>query len=342
MKVIIKHSIHILSVFVAAVLLLTSCTKKTELTPTVNKIYPERGAGNEVITLTGSDIKNIQSITFDLGNVNAPFNLNFNTNGALIFRVPTSANVGPQNIVFTTLSGYQFSVPFTVLAVPSLISVSPAEWEAGSEITIKGNYLKTVTSAVLTASGEAAEIVSTTDNAVVLKMPASSAKSTKLTLTNDAGSSVSDFSINNMDQARKIFTDDYAAGIQNWSWCTTAISADVKLAGEKSLKADYAQGGWQGLSFHTDEVVTLTDMQALVFWVKGGSLDTKINVSPDAITSGSGSTKTIDVPSDVWTRFVIPAAELGNAGCQRINFQMQGPDGTPQTVYVDNVYLLRN
>src|SRR5882672_4055240 len=125
----------------AVILLTASCTKNTNVTPSIKTISPDSAAGNAVITLTGSGLMDIQSAVFDNGNVPVAFNPNFNTEGAVIFRVPSAANVGPQHIVFTNSSGYQYSVPFTVLAVPSLASAFPTEWEAGNQITITGNYL---------------------------------------------------------------------------------------------------------------------------------------------------------------------------------------------------------
>src|SRR5689334_9617456 len=93
----------------AGAIAVTSCKKNVGVNPTVNKIDPGSGAGNALITVTGSGLQNIQSAVLDLGNVPIALNSNFNTDNALLFRVPVDANVGPQHIVFTNSAGYQYS-----------------------------------------------------------------------------------------------------------------------------------------------------------------------------------------------------------------------------------------
>jgi hypothetical protein len=333
-----------ITIFVLAVLvLMISCKKETTVTAKINKVDPGKGAGNEVITLTGSGLKDVQSIVFDLGNVPASFNPNFNTDGAIIFRVPASANVGDQHIVFTNSSGYQFSVPFTVLAVPSVASAFPAEWEAGSNVTITGNYLNSVNHVSFDASADTAIIVSATATKLVIKMPASAVNTTKLAIRNDAGITVTSFVFLNMDKQLKLFTEGLGDGMQNWSWCNATTSTDFAVSGTTSFKAVYTKDGGQGLSFHYDFDIKTANYQSLNFWVKGGTNDNAIKVNPDAVTAGSTSLLVnIVVPADVWTHFVIPmSGNFDGVTCQRFNFQITGPSGADQTLYFDNVILVK-
>src|SRR4051812_32450923 len=107
-----KTSGILLSVLMAIVLVWTSC-KKDDVTangeasgsPQANKIKPDSAAAFDVLTLTGKGLGQITSIVFDNGNVPASFNPNFNTNEAVIFRVPDTANGGDQKIVFTNSKG---------------------------------------------------------------------------------------------------------------------------------------------------------------------------------------------------------------------------------------------
>jgi len=323
-------------------LFISSCTKNVDINPAPNKIDPGKGAGNAVITLTGSGLKNVRSITFDLGNVPVAFNTNFNTDNAIIFRVPAAANVGDQHIVFTTTAGYQFSVPFTVLAVPTLTSAFPNEWEAGGTITIKGNYLQTASHVAFDASTDTATIISASATQLVVKMPASTVNTTKLVVTNDAGSSVSTFSVLNMDTQTKLFTEGYGPGVQDWSWDKSNISTDFAVSGTQSLKEIYGSGAWAGMSFHLDNAINANDFQALTLWIKGGTIDTQIDVGTDGVVSGAGGKTTITVPAGVWTYFTIPmAGNYDNTVFQRFDLQMHGPDGGDQTVYFDNVVLIK-
>lgn len=323
-------------------LLMTSCKKENHITPAITKITPDSASGGTVVTLTGSGLRDVRSAVFDLGNVPVAFNTNFNTDNAVIFRVPSGANVGTQHIVFTNSSGYQFSVPFTVLAVPSLESAFPTEWEAGNTITISGNYLQTVNHVVLTGSSDTAKVILATATQLVLQMPASTLPSTKLTIYNNAGASTTSFTLINMDQQLKLFTEDYGSGMQDWSWDNSSKSTDYSVSGTTSLKEVFSAGGFQGVSFHSDNVMNLSNYQSLSLWIKGGSVDNTLKVFPDAVVSGSAGSTNVSVPAGKWTHIVIPMSLAGFSGvsCQRFDFQITGPT-TDQTLYFDNVILIK-
>lgn len=93
---------------------ITSCKKDVNVTPQIDSVDPGAGAGNALITITGSGLQHITSAVLDLGNVPIALNSNFNTSTAILLRVPVNANVGAQHIVFTNSSGFQYSLPFTV------------------------------------------------------------------------------------------------------------------------------------------------------------------------------------------------------------------------------------
>ena len=342
MKKIVSVSIvkFALSVLLASVFFI-SCKKDKEVTPTFT-VSPGAGAGNDLITITGNNIGDLRSIVFDNGNVPAALNPNFNTGTALLFRVPPNANVGDQHIIFTNASGYQFSVPFKVLAIPTITAAVPSEWEAGSTVTIDGNYLATAYHVSIVGTSDTATIISATNTQLVLKMPASTVASAKITISNDAGSSTSSFSLINMDLQRKLYTEGYGSGVQDWSWTLShANSTAFAVGGTTSLKQVFAAGGFQGVSFHTDNVEDFALYQSLSFWVKGGTDDNSLKASPDAVVSGSGSVVSFPVPANVWTHVVIPISSLGSGvTCQRFNFQITGPV-TDQTLYFDNVILVK-
>ncbi|HMH24838.1 MAG TPA: IPT/TIG domain-containing protein [Puia sp.] len=332
-----SHVLHIL----AAVVLFASCTKTTTIKPVFTPISPGIGAGGQVLTLQGSGLAGLQSIVFDLGNVPVAFNPDFNTDKAVIFRVPTAANVGTQHIIFSYASGYQFSVPFTVVAVPSIVAAFPGEWEAGNTVTISGNYLGTADHVSLVGSTDTATILSATATQLVIRMPASTVATAKLTIHNNAGSSTSGFALVNMDQQLKFFTEGFGPAMQDWSWDNSSVSTDFAVSGTQGLKEKFAAGGGQGLSFHWDNNIVTTSYQTLSFWVKGGSNDNTFTVAPDAISSGTGSTANFTAPAGVWTHITLPVAGFGGVTCQRFNFQISGPTGADQTLYFDNVILVK-
>jgi hypothetical protein len=329
-----------LSILIVSGLLVTSCKKDSLTVPKTNAITPAEGAGNTVLTLTGSGLANIRSIVFDLGNVAAGVNPTLNTDNALIFRVPAGANVGDQHIVLTNAAGYQFSVPFTVLAVPSITSAFPQEWEAGSNVTINGNYLEAVDAVSLEGTSLTATVVSAEATKLVITMPAADVKTAKLIIHNNAGSTTTSFALTNMDKTFKFFTEDFASGIQNWSWCAASGSTNYAVAGTHSLQAVYGADGWQGLSFHYDFDIVFNNYQALSFWAKGGTQDNDVDVKPDGVSSGTAVAKTITIPAGVWTHFTIPVSgNFDGVTGTRLNFQIHGPTGITETIYFDDIYM---
>lgn len=331
-------------------LLLVSCKKDDKDTtpsdsPVAARIAPDSAAGGNILTLTGSGLGDMRSIVFDNHSVPAPFNPNFNTDGAVIFRVPDTAYGGPQNIVFTNSLGRSVSVPFRVIALATISSASLYEFSGGTQITLFGNNLESVTAVRLAGTGGTATIVSQSRGVLVITMPATALFKVRLEITNASGTITTQQEFIAVDNAFQFFTEDFGAsggGIQNWSWCGTAVSTDFSKLGVKSLKATYSSGAWAGLSFFSPANIVESDYTYLTFWAKGGTADVQVNIAPDNISSGSGATKTVTIPATNWTYFKIPIAGWINGVVhQRMNFQIQGPNGGDQVIYYDNILLVK-
>lgn len=99
-----------LLIFFAAI----ACKKDVHVNPKINSIEPTIAAANDVITVTGSGLRNVQNAVLDLGNIHIEINSSFNTDKTILFRVPANANEGAQHVVFTSAGGYQYSASFTV------------------------------------------------------------------------------------------------------------------------------------------------------------------------------------------------------------------------------------
>jgi hypothetical protein len=347
------HILKPLAAFFAMVLLSVSCTKEKQINPNPAKIEPGEAAGNAVLTLTGSDLKNVQTIKFDLGNVPAAFNPNFNTDNALIFRVPADANPGDQHIIFTTNTGYQFSIPFKVLAVPTLVSSSINEWQAGDTIIIYGNYLATTTAVALTEDPTAAvTILSATANALTIILPASEVKSSKIVVTNDAGSSTTSFVFYNIDKAYKIFTDTYYNGFVDGSWGDPGIITTAqKKGGTASVSKNYQRGNWHLVQFANWSGISFDpDFKTFSIWIRGASQDYTLYLTTDTRDAGFGNadqTTPLEVPANTWKYFEFPISALGAkwttgvAPLKEIGFWIKGPDAQDEVFYFDNVLIFK-
>jgi hypothetical protein len=344
MKLIINKSGWLLTVAILAISV-SSCHKEEKLpeattNPTFSSVSPVEGAGGTLITVTGTGLGQISNIVFDNHNVPTTFNPVFNTETNILFRVPDTAYGGDQTIILTNTKGYQVEVPFKVIATASVASASAYEFEAGSTLTLTGNNLESVTNVVIDGTSDAATIVSATRNTLVLTMPASNVFRGKLSITNASGTVQTTQEFANLSKVFVYFKDGFGPGVEDWSWSSVhAPSNSQALLGTSSLEVKYGSGGWQGLSFRTGTLVVASDYTYMSFWIKGGTQDNNMKIYSD---QGGTGIESIPVPKDVWTYYKIPIIGfLNGVSIERLNFQMRGPENNDQTVYLDNVIMVK-
>lgn len=335
-------------------LFLASCTKEVESqstassNPKVDSISPGFGSGNDVLTLTGSGLGDIVSIVFDNGAVKSSLNPAFNTNNAVIFRVPDTANGGQQNIVLTNRIGKEIIVPFNVIALVTINSASEYNFTEGSEITLTGNNLADVNKVVLTGTSSEATIVSQSKKELVIKMPAASVNRAKLDITNASGTVTTTQEFVNVDKAFKIFTDDYAPGFQNASWGSdNFISTSVFKRGTASVGKTFAKDNWHQFGFGWTSISN-DNYTYLSFWIKGASKDYDLWISTPTSPGGFASFESankISVPANVWTYFKIPVSTLklwaNGTSFNQIGWRIQGPSAQDETFYLDDIMLVK-
>ncbi len=350
----IKNLFTFLPVLIITMIVLAACTKETKSradassNPVAEAVSPVTGPGNQVLTLKGNGLGDIVKIVFDKGNVPAPFNAVFNTENALVFRVPDTANGGPQNIVFTNRLGKQVTIPFNVIALPSVTDVSNYNFTAGTVLILSGNNLNDVSKVLLTGTTNEATIISSTKRQLVIAMPATTVNRATLTITNSTGPMTTSQEFVNLDKAFKIFTDDYAPGFQDASWGDVGfISSAVFKSGTKSVGKKYAAGNWHQLGFGWTNISN-DGYTYLSFWIKGASKDYPLWISTSTSVGGFASFETptkINVPANVWTYFKISVGTLNlwatGTAFNQIGWRIQGPDGQDETFYLDDVILVK-
>lgn len=330
---------------------ITGCKKDTDGanidgpgSMTVSSISNSSGSGGSVIFLQGSGLGSVRSIIFSNDSVPASFNPTFNSDKAVIFRVPDTALGGLQNIILTNSTGKQVVVPYTVIAKPTVTTAYPVDFQAGSTITLTGSNFEDVDSVY--AQGDSthlATIVSKDHHNLVLTMPSISISNVSLVIHNAYGKTVPSTSFLNLDGSDSnapflFFTDNFGPVIGNWSWCTTAVSTAYSVVGTSSLLATYSLNSWGAISLYCGTPVTCANYSYLTFYVKGGTASEQINVASE----NGGSTSTITVPASVWTYFKLPVSSfLSGVTLTRLDFQIQGPTDAQQTLYFDDIALVK-
>ncbi len=353
-----KISVLLILLFTGMSMLLTSCLKDSDGSPDVKpgtpvfeSITPTEAAGGEMITLKGTGLGDMQSIVFEKLSVSAFLMSTLNTEKAIIFRVPTDAEGGPQNIIFTNSEGKTLTVPFNVLAYPQVTAASNYDFEEGTQITLTGTNLNDVTKVVLTGTTDEATIVSQTKKQMVIEMPATTVTRATLDVTNVTGTTTTSIEFVSITNNFIIYADAFGpgvlnSGIQNWGWSSSASeTADEAKTGTKSVKVAYSGWGAMSLFLGGDWGLNtfFTEYYSpvyLTFWAKGSGTDATVEVGVDnpSNTGTYGGSTTITVKADVWTYYKIPASTFtGTWG--RLYFKL-GEDAT-KTVYFDDILFVQ-
>ncbi|RYC67164.1 MULTISPECIES: IPT/TIG domain-containing protein [Spirosoma] len=342
---------------------LSACEKDTDGrpqispgTPVATKIMPDSAASGSVVTLIGTGLGDIRSVVFEKQNVPAGFQTTLNTAESLIFRVPTEASGGMQNITFTNSAGQTVSVPFKVLAFPSVTDVSNYNFTKGTVITINGNNLDDVTAVAVADSvkgiSDAATIVSKEKKKLVVQMPASSLTRGTLSITNATGRIRTKQEFVNVDKAYQIFVDSYGTGFQDGSWGDAGVvSTKEFMSGTASAAKTYQKGNWHLIAFanwSSSAINYSADYTYITGWIKGASADYSLYVTTDASKGGFGDTNEanrIDVKAGVWNYFKIKLSDmdfwLPGKTLKQVGFRIKGPDKQDETFYFDDIMLVK-
>lgn len=318
-------------------------------------ISPDSAANGAMLTITGTGLGDMRSIVFEKENVPAPFYSTLNTETAVIFRVPDTAYGGEQNVILTNSEGKKLVLPFRVLAYPTVSSASLYDFVEGTEITLTGTNLLDVEKVIITGTTDEAEIISTDRKLLTVKMPATTLSKGTLDIINATGKLTTTQEFIYIPNNFVAFDDDwghaaaYGGDVQSWSWgCSAYPYADLKKAGDKSLRVDYTDGGlslFLGSDWGDPVLKGFSDYfnaRFITFWTRGEGSDVNITIVPDGpwptgSPQGSGS-YTFTATKDVWTYYKIPASFI-KGGYSRLNFIIEGT--TDKTVYYDNILMVK-
>lgn len=112
-----------------------SC-EKTQPAPMITSTDPVFGPAETLVTFEGTNLQNIQEVTFSGQTVN--FNTAYNSDVALLFTVPNNVPLG-DHIVELRTSGGTTTTNFRVtLEPPAIFELTPEFASSGDVVTIKG------------------------------------------------------------------------------------------------------------------------------------------------------------------------------------------------------------
>ncbi|MEZ4883810.1 MAG: IPT/TIG domain-containing protein [Chitinophagales bacterium] len=120
---------------VLMITLLGSC-KKEQAPPNIIGVDPEFGPAETLVTFEGTNLSNLQTLTFSGQEVN--FNLAYNSDNALLFRIPANVPIGIHEVAFTTPGGTATTQFRVTLEPPEIFNIQPESAAPGEEVTIYG------------------------------------------------------------------------------------------------------------------------------------------------------------------------------------------------------------
>lgn len=231
--------------------------------------------------------------------------------------------------------------------MPGITTMAPNPIDTGANLTITGTNLDLVASVAFVGPATASTtFVSQSPTQLVVKVPAGTLKG-KITLgvknSTLSVQSTTDLLINGglpplPDFPFAIYTDALQNTFQDWSYTDVHdfnSTANVRQ-GTKSIRAVYAAGGYQGLTFHAGTAGSTAGYTKFEFSIFGeaGTAGKKINI----VTNGAyGTPFQVTIVGGEWTTYSVPLSSMGSpATIGEIVLQSAGWGGV---IHIDHVGL---
>ena len=151
-----------------ALLLAVAACEPTPDAPVITDIDPVFGETTTLVTIEGMNLANITELAFNGEPIN--FNTAYNSDVALLFRVPESLPTGEYQIDLTTDGGTASTSFRITLAAPEIYFLEPESAPVGATIDILGkNFFEPL--AVEFFDGVPADIISKSPDKLTVKVP---------------------------------------------------------------------------------------------------------------------------------------------------------------------------
>lgn len=124
---------YLFSIFIFAQIF---CSCKDAPSPSIESVEPAFGPAETLVTFKGMNLEEIETLSFSGQVVN--FNNAYNSENALLFRIPTNIPLGDHEVVITTAGGSASTNFRITLEPPEIFKVTPEFASEGDVITITG------------------------------------------------------------------------------------------------------------------------------------------------------------------------------------------------------------
>ena len=250
--------------------------------PSITSVSPTSGAVGASVTITGANFGSTQgagSVTFNgtsatmIGSWSAT---------SIVLTVPAGATTG--NVVVNASGVNSNGVSFTVVAAPSITSVSPTSGAVGASVTITGtNFGSTQGSGSVSFNGAAATIGSWSSTSIVATVPTGATTGNVIVNASGVNSNGVSFTVVAAPSITTLSPTSGAAGasvtITGANFGSTQGSGSVSFNGTAAT----AIGGWSATS--------------IVVTVPTGATTGNVLVNASGVNSSSASFTVVAAPS---------------------------------------------
>jgi len=163
-----NSKIYLYMLLVGLGALLHAC-KSEQFEPTIASISPTFGPEETLVTIEGEYLSGISEITFSGNPIN--FNTAYNSDHALLFRIPSTVPLGDHEVVITTELGSVVTDFRVTYEAPEVFRIAPESAAPGDLVTLYGkNFYEPLE--VFFFDSVQANIISLTPDSVVVEVPA--------------------------------------------------------------------------------------------------------------------------------------------------------------------------
>jgi hypothetical protein len=356
---------HMKAIYAVPVLMLLatlffgSCKKDTaEGTPIITRVRTivadstiTSAKRADMVAIVGENLSGTQHVYFN--GTDAPFNPAYVTKTTVLVSIPADAPFFQQadELKLVTDKG-EVKVRFKIIAPPPVITgASPMHVKPGDNITVTGDNMGSATPGNVRIGNEVAQIVSQTNNQLVIKAPANATHGTvNIDLNGQTSSSPNMVFV----YRQEMFTDDLwqnPANPATWGYWggggwggTYAITTDKFRNGSKGVKAFY-DFDWGTLQYGTwgDQLqpvvagLKFAKLSVFVDEPMGNTVNMVLTLKNQA---GVEKNKQYSVATGKWVDVVLPMSDFDNPTKVQEILLKQGTGGGVRKVYYDDLYFL--
>jgi hypothetical protein len=288
------------------------------------------GALSEWVEIKGAHLATTQKVYFN--NLSVASTDFYATDSTVTVQIPAAIADSITGKVSVITKYGQADFTFTVqIPAPLISSFDPATGDAGTTVTITGNWFQNLQS-VKIGSLEAT-IVASTDTTIQITVPTSVVPGYIYVTTATGGTTKSA----NAFGFSYILYDDAANAswwFGNWSSDMTPGSTEQARRGTNSIKVQYT-GGYGG--FQCASTLDVSSYQGIKVSIYGGSGTKGMQVKL-YINGVSGTGVLLALSEGAWTDYTIPFSQLGSPS-SLTNITIQEFSNNNSLIYIDDLGL---